>query len=57
MIFNGIKRQTKSKAGSQKVFIYIHESGYAEEGANIGEGMKIMHFCCVENGAVVGKYA
>ena len=34
----------------------IHESAYVDEGAKIGEGTKIWHFCHVMPGAVIGKH-
>ncbi|MDR2965780.1 MAG: N-acetyltransferase [Treponema sp.] len=39
---------------SNKLF-YIHESSYADEGAEIGEGTKIWHFCHIMPGAKIGK--
>jgi len=35
--------------------IYIHESSYVDEGADIGKGSKIWHFCHVQPGATVGE--
>jgi UDP-2-acetamido-3-amino-2,3-dideoxy-glucuronate N-acetyltransferase len=34
---------------------FIHESSYVDEGAEIGEGTKIWHFCHIMNGAKIGK--
>ena len=34
----------------------IHESAYVDEGAKIGEGTKIWHFCHVMPGAVIGNH-
>ena len=34
---------------------FLHESSYVDEGAQIGEGTKIWHFCHVMPGAVIGK--
>jgi UDP-2-acetamido-3-amino-2,3-dideoxy-glucuronate N-acetyltransferase len=34
---------------------FIHESSYADEGADIGEGTKVWHFCHVMSGAKIGK--
>lgn len=34
---------------------FLHESSYVDEGAEIGEGTKIWHFCHVQKGAVIGK--
>ena len=34
---------------------YKHESSYVDEGAEVGEGTKIWHFCHVMSGARIGK--
>lgn len=34
---------------------FIHQSSYVDEGAQIGEGTKIWHFCHVQGGAVIGE--
>jgi UDP-2-acetamido-3-amino-2,3-dideoxy-glucuronate N-acetyltransferase len=34
---------------------FIHESSYVDEGAQIGAGTKIWHFCHVMPGAVIGE--
>jgi UDP-2-acetamido-3-amino-2,3-dideoxy-glucuronate N-acetyltransferase len=34
---------------------FIHESAYVDEGAQIGKGSKIWHFCHVMSGAVIGE--
>jgi UDP-2-acetamido-3-amino-2,3-dideoxy-glucuronate N-acetyltransferase len=34
---------------------FIHESAYVDEGAVIGEGTKVWHFCHVMPGAVIGE--
>ncbi len=34
---------------------FIHESAYVDEGATIGDGTKIWHFCHVNAGAVIGE--
>ena len=34
---------------------FIHESSYVDEGAVIGEGTRIWHFCHILSGAVVGE--
>jgi UDP-2-acetamido-3-amino-2,3-dideoxy-glucuronate N-acetyltransferase len=34
---------------------FVHESSYVDEGARIGAGTKIWHFCHVMSGAVVGE--
>ena len=34
---------------------FVHESAYVDEGAQIGAGSKIWHFCHVMPGAVIGE--
>lgn len=34
---------------------FVHESSYVDEGAEIGEGTKIWHFCHIHSGAKIGK--
>src|SRR5437588_10105796 len=34
---------------------FIHESAYVDDGALIGEGTKVWHFCHVLAGAVIGE--
>lgn len=34
---------------------FIHESAYVDDGAQIGEGTKVWHFCHVMSGAVIGE--
>lgn len=34
---------------------FIHESAYVDEGAEIGAGSKVWHFCHVMGGAVIGE--
>jgi UDP-2-acetamido-3-amino-2,3-dideoxy-glucuronate N-acetyltransferase len=34
---------------------FLHESSYVDEGAEIGEGTKIWHFCHIMGGAKIGK--
>ena len=34
---------------------FIHESSYVDDGARVGEGTKIWHFCHVMPGAVIGE--
>lgn len=34
---------------------FVHESSYVDEGARIGSGTKIWHFCHVMPGAVIGE--
>lgn len=34
---------------------YVHESSYADEGCEIGEGTKIWHFCHISSTAKIGK--
>jgi UDP-2-acetamido-3-amino-2,3-dideoxy-glucuronate N-acetyltransferase len=35
--------------------VFVHESSYVDEGATIGRGTKIWHFCHVMPGAVIGE--
>jgi UDP-2-acetamido-3-amino-2,3-dideoxy-glucuronate N-acetyltransferase len=35
--------------------VFIHESAYVDEGAQIGQGTKVWHFCHVNKGAVIGE--
>ncbi|MDP3278810.1 MAG: acyltransferase [Deltaproteobacteria bacterium] len=35
--------------------VFVHESSYLDEGAVVGEGSKIWHFCHVSSGAVLGR--
>lgn len=34
---------------------FVHPSSYVDEGAVVGEGTKIWHFCHVQSGAVIGS--
>jgi len=34
---------------------FVHESSYVDEGAQVGKGTKIWHFCHVMPGAVIGE--
>lgn len=34
--------------------MFVHESAYVDEGAQVGEGTKIWHFCHIMPGAVIG---
>lgn len=34
---------------------FLHESSYVDEGATIGKGSKIWHFCHVQKGASIGQ--
>jgi UDP-2-acetamido-3-amino-2,3-dideoxy-glucuronate N-acetyltransferase len=40
---------------SGKSDYFVHESSYVDEGAEIGAGTKIWHFCHVMSGAKIGK--
>jgi UDP-2-acetamido-3-amino-2,3-dideoxy-glucuronate N-acetyltransferase len=40
---------------SEEADIFVHESSYVDEGAEIGEGTKIWHFCHIMSGAKIGK--
>lgn len=35
--------------------VFIHESSYVDNGAEIGPGTKIWHFCHVQDGARIGR--
>ena len=35
--------------------VFIHESSYVDDGARIGTGTKIWHFCHILGGAVIGE--
>ena len=34
---------------------FVHESSYIDDGAVIGKGTKIWHFCHIQSGAVIGR--
>ncbi len=34
---------------------FVHESSYIDDGAFIGKGTKIWHFCHIQSGAVIGE--
>ena len=34
---------------------FVHESSYVDEGAKIGSGTKIWHFCHIMKGAIIGS--
>lgn len=35
--------------------VFVHESSYVDEGAVIGDGTRIWHFCHIQGGAVIGE--
>jgi UDP-2-acetamido-3-amino-2,3-dideoxy-glucuronate N-acetyltransferase len=35
--------------------VFIHESAYVDDGARIGAGTKVWHFCHVMSGAIIGE--
>ena len=35
--------------------VFVHESSYVDDGATIGAGSKVWHFCHVMGGAVIGE--
>jgi UDP-2-acetamido-3-amino-2,3-dideoxy-glucuronate N-acetyltransferase len=35
--------------------VFVHESSYVDEGATIGAGTKIWHFCHIMAGAIIGE--
>ena len=34
---------------------FLHESSFVDEGASVGKGTKIWHFCHVQSGAAIGE--
>ena len=34
---------------------FVHESSYVDDGAHLGAGTKVWHFCHVMSGAVIGE--
>ena len=34
---------------------FVHQSSFVDDGASIGEGTKIWHFCHIQKGAVIGR--
>lgn len=45
----------KPLALMKETLYFLHESSYADVGAQIGSGTKIWHFCHVMGGAVIGE--
>lgn len=39
----------------EKKPFFVHESSYVDDGATIGEGTKIWHFCHIQKGAKIGE--
>jgi UDP-2-acetamido-3-amino-2,3-dideoxy-glucuronate N-acetyltransferase len=37
------------------VSVFIHESSFVDDGASIGDGTKVWHFCHIMPGAVIGE--
>jgi UDP-2-acetamido-3-amino-2,3-dideoxy-glucuronate N-acetyltransferase len=35
--------------------VFVHESSYVDEGAHLGAGTKVWHFCHIMSGAVIGE--
>lgn len=35
---------------------FVHDSSYVDEGARIGEGTKVWHFCHIQKGATIGDH-
>ena len=35
--------------------VFIHESAYVDDGAQVGAGTKIWHFCHIMPGAIIGE--
>lgn len=42
--------------GSMTEQSFVHESSYIDDGAEIGEGTKVWHFCHVQKDARIGKH-
>jgi UDP-2-acetamido-3-amino-2,3-dideoxy-glucuronate N-acetyltransferase len=42
------------EAQMSSALYFVHESSYVDEGASIGAGTKIWHFCHITGGAVIG---
>lgn len=40
--------------GAQARTYYAHESAYVDDGAQLGEGTKVWHFCHISSGAKIG---
>lgn len=34
---------------------FVHESSYVDEGASVGDGTRIWHFCHIQAGSVIGE--
>jgi UDP-2-acetamido-3-amino-2,3-dideoxy-glucuronate N-acetyltransferase len=52
----GVARETVNAKGDENTPAYfVHESAYADEGAEIGPGTKIWHFSHVMKGAKIGE--
>jgi len=39
----------------KEINFYLHESSFVDEGAEVGDGTKIWHFCHIMNGAKIGR--
>jgi UDP-3-O-[3-hydroxymyristoyl] glucosamine N-acyltransferase len=55
-----VKKQVKSDKPAQAAKtaapdFFVHESAYVDDGAEIGAGTKIWHFCHVMPGAKIGE--
>jgi UDP-2-acetamido-3-amino-2,3-dideoxy-glucuronate N-acetyltransferase len=44
-----------TKFADTKAPVFVHPSSYVDEGATIGEGTKVWHFCHVSAGAKIGR--
>jgi UDP-2-acetamido-3-amino-2,3-dideoxy-glucuronate N-acetyltransferase len=51
----GGDRDGDGMSSSSNDGVFIHESAYVDDGAQIGAGTKIWHFCHVMPGAVIGE--
>jgi UDP-2-acetamido-3-amino-2,3-dideoxy-glucuronate N-acetyltransferase len=49
------KRGERQAEGESSADGFVHESAYVDDGASIGAGTRIWHFCHVLGGAIVGE--
>jgi len=52
---NGYSTDKPTSFLENRMDYFVHESGYVDEGAQIGSGTKIWHFCHVMGSAVIGE--
>src|SRR5690606_11989649 len=48
------RRAVRQHMGDSKDY-FVHESSYVDDGAIVGSGTKIWHFCHVMSGATIGR--